>query len=95
MSSLSEKVEQLALKANKIKALIQSYKKQNEQLLEENDLLVKKIDKQNGIIKSLEEKIKISEINKTLEKGKDKKQIEQVINEMMREIDKCLKLLDS
>jgi hypothetical protein len=52
------------------------------------------IEEQKNIIKSSEEKIKVQKITKTLEYGKDTYQTKLKINEFVREIDKCIALLN-
>jgi len=52
------------------------------------------IEEQKSIIKNLEEKVKVQKITKTLEYGKDTYQPKLKINELVREIDKCIALLN-
>jgi len=52
------------------------------------------IEEQKIKIKNSEEKIKVQKITKTLEYGKDTYQTKLKINELVREIDKCIALLN-
>jgi len=52
------------------------------------------IEEQKVIIKNLEEKVKVQKIAKTIEYGKDSYQAKLRINELVREIDKCIALLN-
>jgi hypothetical protein len=52
------------------------------------------IEGQKNTIKNLEEKIKVQKITKTLEYGKDTYQTKLKINELVREIDKSIALLN-
>lgn len=52
------------------------------------------IDKQKITNKNLEEKVKVQKITKALEFGKDTFHTKLKINELVREIDKCIALLN-
>lgn len=83
---------------NKVKQLVSLRKKDQDeiQILKNKILELQKIniDQQQSIIQ-LEEKIKFIKITKSLEKGKENIDAKQKINEMLREIDKCIGMLNS
>jgi hypothetical protein len=83
---------------NKVKQLVSLRKKDQDeiQILKNKVLELQKtnIDQQQSIIQ-LEEKIKFIKITKSLEKGKENIDAKQKINEMLREIDKCMGMLNS
>ncbi len=62
----------------------------NEKLIQQNNL----IDNQEKTITTLEEKIKILKITKTLTSSKDSHDVKIKVNEALREIDKCIGLLN-
>jgi hypothetical protein len=73
----------------------------NKRLDEENKILNDKnkeyeqiIEEQKKIIKELEEKIKVLKIAKSLEGSSNTFEQKDKINEMLREIDKCIGLLN-
>jgi len=81
----------------KTRKLVNSYKDiQNEvtQLNEKIKALQHTIEEQKEVIKNLEEKNKTIKIAKTLDKGKETLDSRLKINELVREIDKCIDLLN-
>ncbi|HNY07929.1 MAG TPA: hypothetical protein PKL64_07530 [Bacteroidales bacterium] len=81
----------------KTRKLVNSYKDiQNEitQLNEKIKSLQHTIEEQKEVIKNLEEKNKTIKIAKTLDKGKETLDSRLKINELVREIDKCIDLLN-
>jgi len=93
---MKEIVVNIEKKVNKIISLYRSLKKEKEKILEENTNLRSEILERDSNIKSLEEKIKLLRITKSvgdhdLEINKESR---QKINEYVREIDKCIALLN-
>ncbi|MAO71024.1 MAG: hypothetical protein CMD02_00765 [Flavobacteriales bacterium] len=93
---MKEIVVNIERKVNKIIYLYNSLKKEKDEILEENTNLKSEILKKDKNIKSLEEKIKLLRITRSvgthdLEKDKESR---QKINEYVREIDKCIALLN-
>ena len=93
---MKEIVVNIEKKVNKIISLYRSLKKEKEEILEENTNLRSEILEKDNNIKSLEEKIKLLRITKSvgdhdLEINKESR---QKINEYVREIDKCIALLN-
>lgn len=83
----------------KLSNLISSYenlKVKNLKLEDENKKLVSKIEDNSQIINSLNDKIKIMSISKSVDVSKnDIKQTKLKINEYIREIDKCIAQLNN
>ena len=93
---MKEIVINIEKKVNKIISLYRSLKKEKEEILEENTNLRSEILERDNNIKSLEEKIRLLRITKSvgnhdLEINKESR---QKINEYVREIDKCIALLN-
>ena len=86
VSGLEYKVKKLVDLQNKLKAENQSLKIEKRELSEI-------VEKHQSSINQLEEKYKISRLAKSVEKGKETTEIKLKINEMVREIDKCIALL--
>lgn len=93
---MKETVVNIENKVNKIISLYRSLKKEKEEILEENRNLKFEILERDKNIKNLEEKIKLLRITRSvgvhdLEINKESR---QKINEYVREIDKCIALLN-
>ncbi len=81
----------------KTKKLIERYNKQkteNENLINKYNELTKIIEENKYRISYLEEKNKTLKFTKLLELGKGSVNVKQEINELTREIDKCISLLN-
>ena len=87
VSGLEYKVKKIVDLQNQ--TVIENLKLKQE--IQNNKLIV---ENQKVIIKDLEEKLKVLKIVKTLESGKDTYQTKVKINELVREIDKCIALLN-
>ena len=83
-------------KVNKLIQLYQSAQKEKEETLTENNQLISDLSDKEKTIKSLEEKIKLLRITKSVSAQDDErnKESRQKINEYVREIDKCIALLN-
>ncbi len=83
-------------KVNKIISLYNSLKKEKEEILEENKRLKSEVEDRDKDIKRLEEKIKLLRITKSVstQDAEKNKESRQKINEYVREIDKCIALLN-
>ncbi|HQH18119.1 MAG TPA: hypothetical protein PKZ43_01090 [Bacteroidales bacterium] len=95
MNKISLLTKDIENKIKKIVDLQSQLKKENNHLIQEVHDLKKIVENQNVIIENLEKKLKILKIVKTLEKGKDNQQAKLKINELVREIDKCIALLNN
>ena len=83
-------------KVNKLIQLYQSAQKEKEEILTENNKLELDLSDKEKTIKRLEEKIKLLRITKSVSAQDDErnKESRQKINEYVREIDKCIALLN-
>ena len=93
MKSLVENIEK---KVSKLIQLYQSVQKEKEEILTENNKLELDLSDKDETIKRLEEKIKLLRITKSVGAQNDErnKESRQKINEYVREIDKCIALLN-
>ena len=94
---MKDLVVNIESKVNKIISLYNSLKKEKEEILEKNKTLKSEVEDRDKDIKRLEEKIKLLRITKSVstqdvEKNKESR---QKINEYVREIDKCIALLNN
>jgi len=82
----------------KIKQTIErfnEYKIENNILKEENQQLKDENDELNQTIDDLQEKLKLVSITQTFLKKEDKEETKKKINDLVREIDNCITLLNS
>ena len=89
-------VENIEKKVSKLIQLYQSVQKEKEETLTENNKLELDLSDKEKTIKRLEEKIKLLRITKSVSAQDDErnKESRQKINEYVREIDKCIALLN-
>jgi uncharacterized protein YoxC len=89
-------VENIEKKVSKLIQLYQSVQKEKEEILTESNKLTSDLSDKEETIKRLEEKIKLLRITKSVSAQDDAKNKEsrQKINEYVREIDKCIALLN-
>ena len=89
-------VENIERRVSKLIKLYQSVQKEKEDILSENNKLKSDLSDKDESIKNLEEKIKLLRITKSVSTQDDKrnKESRQKINEYVREIDKCIALLN-
>jgi len=95
MNKISLLTKDIENKIKKIVDLQSQLKKENNHLIQEVHDLKKIVENQNVIIGNLENNLKILKIAKTLNKGKDNQQAKLKINELVREIEKCIALLNN
>ena len=88
-------IESLEVKINKLISLYKAAKKDQKRLIDENISFQKQLQDQVENINKLEEKVKILKISKVASlSDEDNKNTKQEINEYVREIDKCIALLN-
>jgi len=94
-----KEAEQLIISIdNKVKHLVSLRKKDQDEIQSLRNKILEYqniMNDQQQTITQLEEKIKIIKITKSLEKGKENIDAKKKINEMVREIDKCIGMLNS
>ena len=87
--------EAIKNKIEKIAKSLSSLKKQNDELGLENIKLSESLKSQQKQIEELEKQLNFTKIAKSINLEKDdKKDIKKIINEYVREIDKCISLLN-
>ena len=83
---------------NKLESLLANYQQLKEELKTSNhkvDVLSKQLDEHNQTIQQLNEKNKVLKLSSSIQcKQGDNKAAKQKINELVREIDKCIALLN-
>lgn len=94
MSELNELVFSLDKKIKNLIEIKNQYQRANEELLHENSELDKINYQQQIKINQLENNIKVLTITKSLETGKNSVDAKLKINEFVREIEKCVALLN-
>lgn len=94
MKDLTVLVSGIEYKVTLLKDRLNRVESENKVLIIKEKELTKVIELQKTLINSLEEKNKVLKFTKVLEKGKDITDTKLKINELVREIDKCLALLN-
>ena len=89
-------VNNIEKKVNKLITLYQSVKKEKQNIFIENKQLKSDLSEKDKSIKKLEEKIKLLRITKSVSTQDEarNKESRQKINEYVREIDRCIALLN-
>jgi len=86
----------LSIKAEKILAMCDDLKENNERLLQENRSFISTINEQKNELKRMEEKLKVTAMARQITDGSEKNiDLKQKINEFVREIDKCITILNT
>ena len=94
--SLNNLISNIEKKLFNLLSSYENLKDKNLKLEDENKKLISKIDDNSQIINSLNDKIKIMSISKSVDVSKnDIKQTKLKINEYIREIDKCIAQLNN
>ncbi|MBL4624642.1 MAG: hypothetical protein JKY42_05830 [Flavobacteriales bacterium] len=95
MAEAGKIVENLEVKVNKLIALHKSGTVENNKLAAENDKLNQLVNQQKSEIVQLNEKVKMVKLAKTIEgSGEDTSKLKLKINEVVREVDKCIAMLN-
>ena len=94
--SLNNLISNIEKKLFNLLSSYENLKGKNLKLEDENKKLISKIEDNSQIINSLNDKIKIMSISKSVDVSKnDIKQTKLKINEYIREIDKCIAQLNN
>ena len=94
--SLNNLISNIEKKLSNLLSSYENLKDKNLKLQDENKKLISKIEDNSQIINSLNDKIKIMSISKSVDVSKnDIKQTKLKINEYIREIDKCIAQLNN
>ena len=94
MNNIDNFVEELEYKASKLVEAKRKTENENSKLLNELSELKKIINKQKLDINKLEENNKVLKIAKSIDTGGEAIDAKQKINELVREVDKCIALLN-
>ncbi len=94
MKDVSVLISGIEYKIRKLVNLQKKLEVENVELKKEIKELLINIERQRSIIKKLEDKYKILKISKTIEFKEGTTDAKLKINELVREIDKCLGLLN-
>ncbi len=96
MDNKNEIISGLSTRVERIMGLYQEVKKENEALVKQNDELKVKIDKKDKHLSEIEEKYEHVKMAKSISASdnEDTKEMKLKINDLVREIDKCIALLN-
>jgi len=95
MSDIKSVASTIEAKIGKLVDLHHRTKKELSTLKTENKQLIKTVDQQKKAIKELDDKGKILKITKSLSNSNENKtELKLKINELIREVDKCISLLN-
>ncbi len=94
MNDLVTVVSEIEFKARKLVSEYQEYKTKNSALLEHNRLLLDEINELKLTIKKLEYSKHIIKFAKALEKEKGSTDAKKLVNGLLREVDRCIGLLN-
>ena len=88
-------VDSLEVKIKQLISLYNKTKQEKQQVVNEGEKLKESLAEKQEIINGLEEKIKFIKMSKVVSSlNEDNKKTKQKINEYVREIDKCIALLN-
>ena len=94
MKDLELLVSGIEYKVRKLIEQTNALKEELNRVRLEKEALEKVVRDKRSEVRTLEEKIKLINVAKTIESGKDSAQAKQKINDLVREIDKCIGLLN-
>lgn len=94
MGDMSILVTSIELKVRKLTEKLQRRETESRQLLEERDKLLIKVKEQQTQIRQLDEKYKKLQMAEALAKREDVAGVKLKINELVREVDRCIALLN-
>lgn len=95
MNEYNEIIKELSENLNHIISLYEKTKEEKKELLDENTNLKKEIQSEQAKIEELKEENQRIKISKQLNSGNgENKEVKNRINRLVREIDKCIALLN-
>ena len=96
MSNLASKISAITVKVENLISLHKQLSDENTKLITSNKELTKTIEEQKNVLKNLNEKNKIVTLAKSISKTDiNSNELKSKINEYIREIDKCIALLNN
>ena len=88
-------INDIALKVGKLIEKVNQLKAENKDLLQDNDALNAQLQEKQKQVVALHDKVKLMNISKSVDVSKKEvKETRLKINEYVREIDKCIALLN-
>ena len=94
MSGVHELIGTIRKRVNSLVNDLQALKKENNRLLEKQNELLLTIENQKSLIKDLKDKNNRIIISETIKQTEGSKDVKRQIDEMVREIDRCIELLN-
>lgn len=94
MSSVQELIGTIRKRVNTLISDLQALKNENNKLQEKQSELLLTIENQNILIKELKDKNNRIIISETIKQTEGSKDVKKQIDEMVREIDRCIELLN-
>ncbi len=91
---MSVLVSGIEYKARKLIEELKQEKAEKERLGKKNELLLEEIENQKEKINQLNKRTEILKVAKSLESTKDKAETKKKLSSLMREIDRCITLLN-
>lgn len=89
-------LDTLRIKAEKIIEMCDGLKLDNQRLLQENRSFITTINEQKNELRKMEERLKVTAMARQITDGSEKNiDLKQKINEFVREIDKCITILNT
>lgn len=95
MSHLMEQLSEIYTQVKTLGGQVAELKRENNQLKAQLAEALQQMHQKEGQISDLEEKRKLITLAKSLPDGESRKDVKLKINDMVREIDKCISLLNS
>lgn len=95
MSHMMEQLSKIYTQIKNLGGQVTELKQENEHLKTQLADALQQMHRKDGQINDLEEKQKLITLAKSLPEGESRKDVKLKINDMVREIDKCISLLKS
>jgi len=93
---ISKKLDGIIAKLNKFKKDYKSAKEENKKLKEDSNTLVEQANLNAEKVKELEKELNLVKVSKILtDNNLDNKTVKKQINEYIKELDKCIALLNN
>jgi cell division septum initiation protein DivIVA len=94
MNDLITLVSGIEFKAREIAARYAAVKNENEELKQKNKQLLSKLEEKETNLKQTQYKNQIIKIAKAIEREKGSTNAKRLINELLREVDRCIGLMN-
>ena len=94
MSGVKDLIGTIRTKVNRLTNVLHSLENENKSLKEKQAELLLTIENQNNILKDLKEKNNSILISETIKQTEGNSDVKKQIDELVREIDRCIELLN-